>query len=69
MGPGATRNTASAAVEAVLSSILATAQESPKVHVPHLGTFEYPPPSEHKPDKQPKLKFRPAKDFLPPHTD
>lgn len=69
MGPGATRNTASAAVEAVLSSILATAQVDPKVHVPHLGTFEYPPPTEHKPDKQPKLKFRPAKDFLPSHTD
>lgn len=62
MGPGATRNTASAAVEAVLSSILATAQEDNKVRVPHLGTFEYAHSTE---DKPPKLKFRPSQDFLP----
>lgn len=39
MGSGTTRNTASAAVEAVLASILeAAAQE--KVHIAHFGTFE-----------------------------
>ena len=39
MGPGATRSTASAAVEAVLGSILqATAED--KLHIAHFGTFE-----------------------------
>ena len=66
MGPGATRNTASAAVEAVLSSILATAQEDNKVRVPHLGTFEYTHSTEKKPTK---LKFRPAQDFFPGNKD
>ena len=69
MGPGATRNTASAAVEAVLSSILATAQEDTKVRVPHLGTFEYPHSTEKKPNKPTKLKFRPSQDFLPENKD
>ena len=41
MGPGATRATASAAVEAVLMSIRqATAHESEKLHLTHFGTFE-----------------------------
>lgn len=40
MGPGATRNTASAAVEAVLASIIQGAQTG-KVHISHLGTFEF----------------------------
>jgi len=39
MGPGATRRTASAAVEAVLSSILLEAQRE-KLHISHFGTFE-----------------------------
>lgn len=41
MGPGATRATASAAVEAVLASIrLATAETDDKLHIAHFGTFE-----------------------------
>ena len=41
MGPGATRATASAAVEAVLASIqLATADTDAKLHIAHFGTFE-----------------------------
>ncbi len=41
MGPGATRATASAAVEAVLASIqLATAKTDDKLHIAHFGTFE-----------------------------
>ena len=41
MGPGATRNTASAAVEAVLASILdATGSPGDKLHVSRFGTFE-----------------------------
>ncbi len=43
MGAGATRDAARAAVNAVLSSILQAAAESPKAHLPHLGTFEYRP--------------------------
>ena len=40
MGPGATRATASAAVEAVLASIqLATAEADDKLHIAHFGTF------------------------------
>lgn len=39
MGPGATGSAASAAVEAVLSSILAEVGHG-SVHVPKLGTFE-----------------------------
>ncbi len=39
MGAGTTHNTASAAVEAVLASIL-TAVQDEKVHLPHLGTFQ-----------------------------
>ena len=57
MGPGATRNTASAAVEAVLSSIEQAAHSAPKLHVAHFGTFEVN-------DKE-RLTFRPAKNFLP----
>lgn len=39
MGPGATGSAASAAVEAVLSSLLDEAEHG-SVHVPELGTFE-----------------------------
>lgn len=41
MGPGATRATASAAVEAVLASIrLSTSEADEKLHIAHFGTFE-----------------------------
>ncbi len=40
MGTGTTRNTASAAVEAVLASILEAAEQQDKVHIPRLGTFQ-----------------------------
>lgn len=41
MGPGATRATASAAVEAVLASIQeATAEDEEKLHIAQFGTFE-----------------------------
>ena len=41
MGPGATRATASAAVEAVLASIrMATDKQGEKLHIAHFGTFE-----------------------------
>lgn len=41
MGPGATRATASAAVEAVLASMrLATASKEDKLHIAHFGTFQ-----------------------------
>ncbi len=41
MGPGATRATASAAVEAGLASIrIATQEENTKLHIAHFGTFE-----------------------------
>ena len=39
MGPGATRSTASAAVEAVLASILQATQQDEKLHIAHFGTF------------------------------
>lgn len=41
MGAGTTQATASAAAEAVLSSILAAAAEGDKVHITRFGTFEY----------------------------
>lgn len=40
MGPGATGKAASAAVEAVLSSILSSTAELGKTHLPQFGTFE-----------------------------
>ena len=40
MGPGATRATASAAVEAVLGSIIQATTSGEKLHVAHFGTFE-----------------------------
>lgn len=39
MGPGATQKAASAAVDAVLSSILAEVQNE-KIHIARFGTFE-----------------------------
>ena len=40
MGPGATRATASAAVEAVLASIHLATESGEKLHLAHFGTFE-----------------------------
>lgn len=57
MGPGATRSTATAAVEAVLHSIQQASRES-KLHIAHFGTFELNHPRQ-------RLTFRPAKGFLP----
>jgi len=57
MGPGATRSTASAAVEAVLASIQAASHEAQKVHIARFGIFRTN-------DKQ-RLTFRPAKGFVP----
>ena len=39
-GPGATRATASAAVEAVLASIHLATEGGEKLHLAHFGTFE-----------------------------
>ena len=47
MEPGATRSTASAAVEAVLASIRLAAQQE-KLHIAHFGTFE----QVHRPARQ-----------------
>lgn len=57
MGPGATGSTASAAVEAVLSSIQKNAQTVPKLHIVGFGTFRLSPKG--------KLTFSPARGFLP----
>lgn len=57
MGPGATISTASAAVEAVLSSIQKNAQTVPKLHIAGFGTFRLSPKG--------KLTFSPARGFLP----
>ena len=58
MGPGATRSTASAAVEAVLHSIQQATQQE-KLHIARFGTFEIS-------KTRPRLTFRAAKRFLPP---
>ncbi len=55
MGAGTSRSTAQAAVNAVLDSILQEAQNQ-KVHLAHLGTFEY---RERRASR--RLSFRPAK--------
>ncbi|MBR2144069.1 MAG: HU family DNA-binding protein [Akkermansia sp.] len=81
MGPGATRNTASAAVEAVLASIgLATKEENARLHIAHFGTFE----RTTRPARQgydintgtmrriparSELTFKPAAGFLPEQAD
>lgn len=76
MGPGATRNTASAAVEAVLASVLAAVKEDKKLHIAHFGTFHTERSSARRgynlatgsirnlPPKK-HLRFRPAAHFLP----
>ena len=73
MGPGATQKAASAAVDAVLSSILSQVEEV-KIHIAHFGTFE----TVHRPARtgahpisgetitipaHSRLTFRPAKGF------
>lgn len=57
MGPGATGSTASAAVEAVLTSIQKAANTNPKLHIAGFGTFRLSPKG--------KLTFSPARGFLP----
>lgn len=57
MGPGATGSTASAAVEAVLTSIQKAANTNPKLHIAGFGTFRISPKG--------KLTFSPARGFLP----
>ena len=77
MGPGATRSTASAAVEAVLASILsATQNPGEKLHIARFGSFErlLRPARQgydintgtlrHIPEKE-ELTFKAAKGFLP----
>lgn len=79
MGAGTTHATASAAAEAVLSSILAAA-ESDKVHITRFGTFEYAErPSRRSYDintgtyrevpASRKLTFRPSAGFVPKPKD
>lgn len=73
MGPGATQKAASAAVDAVLSSILSAVQNE-KIHIARFGTFE----TVHRPARtgahpisgetitipaHSRLTFRPAKAF------
>lgn len=76
MGPGATRNTASAAVEAVLASIGLAAQQRGKLHIAHFGTFEQVLHPERRGydintrtvrtiPARAELTFRPAGDMLP----
>ena len=56
MGPGATRNTASAATEAVLLSILKATEQSDKLYITRFGTFQR--------NKRNTLTFRPSKGLL-----
>ena len=76
MGAGTTQATASAAAEAVLSSILAAAAESEKVHITRFGTFEnqtrrarhvYDINAERMTEvaETKKLTFRPSVGFIP----
>lgn len=81
MGPGATRSTASAAVEAVLASVcLATEAENARLHIAHFGTFERTTrparqgydintgSMRHIPARS-ELTFKAAAGFLPKETD
>ena len=40
MGPGTTRSTASAAVEAVLGSILSLTEQGERLHITRFGSFQ-----------------------------
>ena len=76
MGPGATRSTASAAVEAVLASIRLATELEEKLHIAHFGTFTRTTRSARQgydintgtmrtiPARS-ELTFTPAKNFLP----
>lgn len=76
MGAGTTQATASAAAEAVLSSLLTLASAGEKVHISRFGTFEYQTRRAHRaydinaermnevPERR-KLTFRPASGFIP----
>lgn len=76
MGAGTTQATASAAAEAVLSSILTAAAREEKVHITRFGTFEYQTRRARRsydinaerisevPETK-KLTFRPAAGFAP----
>lgn len=66
MGPGATRESASAALNAVLGAIETATQPAndsspalPKAHIPQFGTFQYAPRRSGL-----KLTFRPAASLL-----
>lgn len=76
MGAGTTQATASAAVDAVLSSVLSAAEQGGKVHLSRFGTFEYAErPSRRcydintgemtKTAPTRKLTFRPSAGFVP----
>lgn len=76
MGAGTTRATASAAVDAVLASVLAAAETEEKVYITRFGTFEYADrPARLAYDinnstmrtvpAARKLTFRPSKGFVP----
>jgi len=56
MGPGATRSTASAAVEAVLASIINGSADAKGVHITRFGTFF----KKTKADGNAKLRFQPS---------
>jgi nucleoid DNA-binding protein len=60
MGPGATRTTASAAVEAVLASIVAEAKNEHGVRIKRFGTFAFKSSSTVA-KKDGRLCFRPSR--------
>ncbi len=60
MGPGATRSTASAAVEAVLASIANEAKQDKGIRIKRFGTFEYKTSAD-KSKKDGRLSFRPSR--------
>ncbi len=61
MGPGATLSTASAAVEAVLSSIIKGATDDKGVCVTRFGVFR----KKERAGKTPYLHFSPSRNFKP----
>ena len=60
MGPGATRSTASAAVEAVLASISAEAKNENGVRIMRFGTFVYKK-ADSETKKDGRLCFHPSR--------
>ena len=59
MGPGATHSTASAAVEAVLSSIIKGASDAKGVCITRFGVFR----KKERASKAPCLHFQPSRNF------